>query len=305
MNRLHILPPRPQSISDAGIYNVNKLATDAASPVQGPGTLQFRWRRQRNTQDQNFELGAGETLATCNVHTWEQRTVLLRFDLDGTIRGSASQPGWQTFGYEVPAGTHTFGWTCLRGNAGTNSACAKLDRLSWQPGVTLSGAANSGATSFGSTAWASLPLAGASHDLVIASPLPAVGRDARLTTTLSGARTLSFSWYREATASPPSLTLSRNSTRVSSLGFSGVWQRTSFILAPGTHNLEWRATIQSGAPSDTGIVTLTPQFSTDLSTWRDAVSQVVFNDGTLEYLRAFIPADEGQIFFRVKATLTP
>ncbi len=483
-----------------------EFITLAASPVQGPGTLQFRWRRQRNTQDQNFELGAGETLATCNVHTWEQRTVLLppgstplhwnysvfspvsqqehrawldgvsfvpdppvslgeaadtalpltpspdagmwtgyqspqaadgsdcvfvsnvpangsaslsvvltgpgylsfsaalgeyfrstdllRFDLDGTIRGSASQPGWQTFGYEVPAGTHTIGWTYLRGNAGTNSACAKLDRISWQPGVTLSGAANSGATSFGSTAWAPLPLAGASHDLVIASPLLAVGRDARLTTTLSGAGTLSFSWYREATASPPSLTLSRNSTQVSSLGFSGVWQRTSVILAPGTHNLEWRAAIQSGAPSDTGrcfiddisfiqtgttgyntwaagffspaqladinisgpladpdldgqanlnelgfggnpltagelptgewittggiraycfrrlpaytaIVTLTPQFSTDLSTWRDAVSQVVFNDGTLEYLRAFIPADEGQIFFRVKATLTP
>ncbi len=58
-------------------------------------------------------------------------------------------------------------------------------------------------------------------------------------------------------------------------------------------------------PAYTGIVTLTPQFSFDLSTWRDAVSQVVFNDGTLEYLRAFIPAEEGLIFFRVKATLTP
>ena len=212
------------SALQSGAINDNGVST-LTTTVTGEGSLSFWWR---TSSEENMDR--------------------LQFFLDGTGLDTVSgvMSDWELKTIQVTNATsHTFTWKYSKSASGTDGQdCAWLDGVMWTPTMTLAEALDCEDLSWetdGDAPWFGEPGTSAKlgGDYAIGGILPANGFS-RLSTTISGPGTLSFSWKVVCPKHGDFLELRVDNAVAASIdGSTSSWKTFSFEVEEGDHTVDW------------------------------------------------------------------
>lgn len=212
------------SALQSGLIGDDGVST-LTTTVNGEGTLTFWWRTSsEETMDrlQFFLDGTGLDSVSGIMSDWEQKTI--------QVTGETA---------------HTLAWKYMKSSSNTNGQdCAWLDGIAWTPAMSLAEAVdctNLVWSTDGDAPWFGEPGSSAKSDgdYAIGGILPTNGFS-RLSTTVTGPGTLSFSWKVACPAHGDILELRvDDEVKASINGTTANWKTFSFDVAEGDHMVDW------------------------------------------------------------------